>query len=63
MANALGGFLDGMLTGINNMATALSSANISGQVDAIVASLGAGQGPIGWRDMGLELAGTRAGVH
>lgn len=57
MANALGGFLDGMLTGINNMATALSSANISGQVDAIVASLGAGQGAmIGWRDMGLELA-------
>ena len=45
MANALGGFLDGMLTGINNMATALSSANISGQVDAIVASPGAGQGP------------------
>ena len=43
-ANALGGFLDGMLTGINNMATALSSANISGQVDAIVASLGAGRG-------------------
>lgn len=56
-ATALGGFLDGLLTGITNIGTALSSVDIAAQIDAINASMGTGQSAlIDWKGAGLELA-------
>ncbi len=57
LASALGGFLGGLLTGINNVWQALTVVDIAGQVDAINASLGMGRAAlVDWSGIGLELA-------